>query len=53
MVVTSILMVREAEHLFMCLLATCIFFGEMSIELFCHFSIIVLVVVVVELTECQ
>uniref|UniRef100_A0A8D0YXF3 Transmembrane protein n=1 Tax=Sus scrofa TaxID=9823 RepID=A0A8D0YXF3_PIG len=31
------LIIRDVEHFFMCLLAICIFFGEMSIQVFCPF----------------
>ena len=31
------LMISDAEHLFMCLLAICILFGEISIQFFCPF----------------
>ena len=30
-------MTNDVEHLFMCLLAMCIFFREMCIQLFCPF----------------
>ena len=31
------LMARDAEHFFMCMLAMCVFFGEISVHVFCPF----------------
>ena len=44
------LIINDVEHFFMCLLAICVF-GEMSIYIFCLFSIVFVVVVVVVVIE--
>ena len=31
------LMISDVEHLFLCLLALCVFFGEVSVQILCPF----------------
>ena len=45
------LKISDVEYFFMCMLAVCVFFGEMSIQVFCPLFDWVVFIVVVELSE--